>query len=792
LKNNLIKYLFVILFVLNGYAQEVYHRNIDALVGLPSNCVYDIMQDDQGYMWFATNEGVVRFDGRNFKEFLSKKINSKVGSLLKKDDFGRIWYETFDGYLNYIYKDSLHQLKQEKHGGFINYILNKNQLFYTTETGIAHVNLKNLQLLSTTKADIANTCFINLETNIVQLFNNYLRITEIKHLKLFENLPFLTKKIVAPIFTKSDALYCTDKTNTDKNMYKITAGKIESIFNLQVNNTIQNLYFLENKFWICTNKGIIVLDKNGKKLFDKVFFESSSITSICVDKDKKYWIGTLNDGVFKVSDFNEIETDLKNLKPLLLSKYKSDLLIGTEAGLICSADSNSSNEKEALFKSKNQILYINTEHPKFNFISSDGYYITDKKFNVLHHETAALKSIDFISENEAIYAVSGEIGLLKINDFYQKSSLKNLTFSLKHLVIKANLRGKIAIWNDVNKEALYLTSLGLFSYKKNRLLEIKIPDFSIKNIKKANGKIYMLSSSNQLFSYNNFVLTKINHELTKINLFKVINNQLYLGNKNEIYTLIKNKIQIINEINTAENIDDLEVSTAYYYALINKKLVRFIKKQQVATTTIDKLYIEKIFINNVDYTDESLDDLDFFKNNVTIQLSQIDFEAKNSIYYRINNNPWKEILSKGNTLQLLELSPNEYKIEFTSHPNNAVLTSVSFTIHKPYWESFWFQILISTLMISLGIAVYYKRLNQITQKNDLIIEKLKLENYLNESKMKLIKAQMNPHFFFNALNTIQSYIATNETEEATDYLNKFSKLTRMILEMTDKNCITID
>jgi LytS/YehU family sensor histidine kinase len=104
----------------------------------------------------------------------------------------------------------------------------------------------------------------------------------------------------------------------------------------------------------------------------------------------------------------------------------------------------------------------------------------------------------------------------------------------------------------------------------------------------------------------------------------------------------------------------------------------------------------------------------------------------------------------------------------------------------------WFYILLSFLITLLIIAIYYYRLKQITTKNNLIIDKLKLENYLNKSKVKLIKAQMNPHFFFNALNTIQSFITTNETEEATSYLNKFSRLTRMILEMTDKNWITIE
>lgn len=54
-----------------------------------------------------------------------------------------------------------------------------------------------------------------------------------------------------------------------------------------------------------------------------------------------------------------------------------------------------------------------------------------------------------------------------------------------------------------------------------------------------------------------------------------------------------------------------------------------------------------------------------------------------------------------------------------------------------------------------------------------------------------IKSQMNPHFLFNALNTIQSYIITEDKINASNYLSKFSKLTRKILDMSDKETITL-
>ncbi|HPW97370.1 MAG TPA: histidine kinase, partial [Flavobacterium sp.] len=62
---------------------------------------------------------------------------------------------------------------------------------------------------------------------------------------------------------------------------------------------------------------------------------------------------------------------------------------------------------------------------------------------------------------------------------------------------------------------------------------------------------------------------------------------------------------------------------------------------------------------------------------------------------------------------------------------------------------------------------------------------------LNQSTLKAIKSQMNPHFFYNALNTIQSYILANDKKQAVNYLSKFSSLTRTILEMSEKETVTV-
>ena len=60
-----------------------------------------------------------------------------------------------------------------------------------------------------------------------------------------------------------------------------------------------------------------------------------------------------------------------------------------------------------------------------------------------------------------------------------------------------------------------------------------------------------------------------------------------------------------------------------------------------------------------------------------------------------------------------------------------------------------------------------------------------------ETEQRLNRVRINPHFFFNAINNIQSYIFTNETKEAATYLSKFSKLTRKILEFSDVDSISL-
>ena len=70
-------------------------------------------------------------------------------------------------------------------------------------------------------------------------------------------------------------------------------------------------------------------------------------------------------------------------------------------------------------------------------------------------------------------------------------------------------------------------------------------------------------------------------------------------------------------------------------------------------------------------------------------------------------------------------------------------------------------------------------------------QQVELEKSMLELEQKALRLQMNPHFIFNALNSIQSLIGTGKEKEARYYLAKFSRLMRQILDNSRKTSITL-
>lgn len=119
---------------------------------------------------------------------------------------------------------------------------------------------------------------------------------------------------------------------------------------------------------------------------------------------------------------------------------------------------------------------------------------------------------------------------------------------------------------------------------------------------------------------------------------------------------------------------------------------------------------------------------------------------------------------------------------------NEDIFTLPISIATPWWRTIWFY-LVSIFAITLLIyALYRFQLNQVLQKERI---KTDFERRLLEVEMGALRAQMNPHFLFNCLNSIERYVIKNDTKQASKYLNNFARLIRMILQNSRSNYIKL-
>ena len=115
-------------------------------------------------------------------------------------------------------------------------------------------------------------------------------------------------------------------------------------------------------------------------------------------------------------------------------------------------------------------------------------------------------------------------------------------------------------------------------------------------------------------------------------------------------------------------------------------------------------------------------------------------------------------------------------------------TSMEIIITPPYWTSWWFWISIIAFLLLLFYIIVKLRVRAVRKTERL---KARYEKELLELEAKALRAQMNPHFVFNCLNSIKTLMQENQNEKGVSYLTTFSKLIRTLFNNADKKEISL-
>jgi ligand-binding sensor domain-containing protein len=170
------------------------------------------------------------------------------------------------------------------------------------------------------------------------------------------------------------------------------------------------------------------------------------------------------------------------------------------------------------------------------------------------------------------------------------------------------------------------------------------------------------------------------------------------------------------------------------------------------------------------------------ENLLTFNFTTLNFEptSQNLYSYQLEGfEPnWVE-MGNQHTVSFTNLPAKSYTLRVRSSNNSGIKSDKPLVIRltvKPYFTSTWFfRTLIGLSIAALIVGMMRWRVNTLAERNQLDLE-------IAEWRLKALQSQMNPHFLFNSLNSVQNYLLTNRGVEGAKYLSKFSKLVRRIME----------
>ena len=151
------------------------------------------------------------------------------------------------------------------------------------------------------------------------------------------------------------------------------------------------------------------------------------------------------------------------------------------------------------------------------------------------------------------------------------------------------------------------------------------------------------------------------------------------------------------------------------------------------------------------------------------------------------------VYSEYQQAQYTNLAPGEYSFVVEARSSQSTdpwsaSESLDFSIAKPYWETWWFRGAAFLLIVGSILLLFHLRGRYLVKRESA---KAKVALEIAQLELRALKAQINPHFIFNAMSSATYYLSKNRPEDAKSYLVRFSKLIRMVLENSERSTVAL-
>lgn len=792
-----------------SYGQNPYYSVLGTAQGLPSNTIYQVSQDEKGYIWISHDHGLSRYDGYTIKTYSGVNQSFKAGSNIKVDSKGRVWYETFDGYIFYVENDSLIALpKQRQPMGFLPFALLDDVLAVCGRGGVDLYDINTLKIRKSIELDLGTyaTCIGNNKQINISVSNFNIKIDS------KGNVSKSPAQQGSVMLSEEGREFVLDRVNFDGKIFVYEGEELKLFINRPGVHFIQGLISMDSMFWVCTPDGVWRYTESGMPV-DKLqpLLKGKNISGVFKDREGNFWFSTLNEGVLFVPDIESEIALSGNASVQRIAVDKQHVLVATDKNEIYEFYPRSSGMQLAY---KDEIAHqVNAlALDSFNghvLLSAQILKVFDGKFNRFAVIQRPVKEAIPLDEKYYAFAATGAAGLLKMKDGkpskWDKLYNRYSGIYQNESILLAGNRHRGVIYNAQTGNLYFSGSRGLYRFHTeatdgvNLVLDNQKVFVSHMDIYKE--YLVVISPNNSMLLFDkedNAVKVKAPSDVLLYKTY-VLNGDLYVltnkGIKRFNYdSLSLGNTDLLRGIRP-EEVNDIKQFEEMLLVATNKGLIT-IPKGGKPTSMPPLFHITEVWVNDRKISTWSNLQLSHRDNNIEIKYATPAYSAVNQypVYYKINNSEWMANPANSRSLNLASLSPGDYTITFAQGLGEGTLHNAAvmkLSIAKPYWMTFWFWGLVLVGGGAIAYAYYKWQTGILKNQNVLLAEKVELERNLHKSVLMAIRSQMNPHFFYNALNTIQSFIITDDKRNAATYLSKFSKLTRTILEMTGKEAVTL-
>lgn len=826
-------YFFLFLFFTGHLsAQELRYsfKNFTPSDGLPSSETYQALEDANHYMWFATDHGVARYNGYEFETF-NLPDNSIMG--LYEDWKKRIWAFTFSGRLFYYENGKFHGYKWNdqlvfaiKPGVIQAMYVDSSDVVHVSSSGPIYVTITRTGDLKTHLVIKSRASFSALATTNRDFFVHAINYPEsfyyviVEHDTLTDLNISIGKnslKITLPQLIQHERCKLKRLSNGkfilfSKDCYVIINSE-EKFDLVKTTFTVDDVEEIDGKIFLATEHGVKITDNNGKII--ESYLDGIHITSIEKDYEGGIWFTTLTNGAYYLSHFRMKHLaergEIIDKRFVQLYKLRDlTILAGVHGNEVLRFKAGSFLETVKL-KLKDIVSFYEVNSSFVLVGGSVGWFNTrlweedhTSKFGSVTYFQVP-NSSNFIVKDSVLYSgLSSGIYEYKLGKFKRYALNSSGSFRTARLFLDNN--GTILVGNH----------FGLWRYSKGDIVPYdstkKILNSRITDISYYQNKILCLATRGKgmllVFNDSVYQIRQVNGLVSdNIRRIYVDKNNIWLASNNGISIVKVNSLQplryslrnitvqdglLSNEINSIiKEGRDIVIASNNGISFISEDAI--MAKQQVRLP----LYIREIKIGNELGDSSALKELGYRKRNLTISYEALNYSAtgRNNYRYRLKGFDTSWRYTNNREIQFNQLPYGNYSIEiqakreYDDWNNPASFIQLQVLCTPPLWATTWFWIAAFSIVIFLVILFFRERISQIRSRQK---QQEQLKQKINDTEQMALKAQMNPHFIFNSLNSIQQYVIDSDVKGANKFITGFSRLIRQTLEFSSKELITLD